>query len=81
MDFTYVCVCVYSNSRKDVPRVAHKGPLSPKQPTNQPSGSAVRNHCRTHPVPCVRPRCVYSVLRAHAQFCRFDKADATADVQ
>ena len=27
--------------------------------------------------PCVRPRCVYSVLRAHAQFCRFDKADAT----
>ena len=24
---------------------------------------------------------VCSVLRAHAQFCRFDKADATADVQ
>ena len=24
---------------------------------------------------------VGSVLRAHAQFCRFDKADATADVQ
>ena len=42
---------------------------------------AVRNHCRTHPTPCVRPRCVCSVLRAHAQFCRFDKADVTADVQ
>ena len=34
-----------------------------------------------HPAPCVRPRCVCSVLRAHAQFCQFDKADATADVQ
>ena len=33
------------------------------------------------PVPCVRPRSVCSVLRAHVQFCRFDKADATADVQ
>ena len=39
------------------------------------------NHCRTHPAPCVRPGCVCSVLHAHAQFCRFDKADATADVQ
>ena len=28
-----------------------------------------------------RPRCVCSVLRAHVQFCRLDKADATADVQ
>ena len=46
-----------------------------------PSGSAVRNHCRTHPEPCVRPRCICSVLRARVQFCRFDKADATADVQ
>ena len=45
------------------------------------SGSAVRDHCHTHPASCVGPRCVYSVLRAHAQFCRFDKADATADVQ
>ena len=27
-----------------------------------PSGSAARNHCRTHPAPCVRPRCVCSVL-------------------
>ena len=33
------------------------------------------------PAPSVRPRCVCSVLRAHIQFCRFDKADATADVQ
>ena len=33
----------------------------------------------THKAPCVRPRCVCSVLRA--QFCRFDKADVTADVQ
>ena len=29
----------------------------------------------------VRPHCVCSVLRALVQFCRFDKADATADVQ
>ena len=57
-------VCVYSNSRNDVPR----------------GGPAVRNHCRTHPAPCVRPRYVCSVLRAHVQFCRFDKADATADI-
>ena len=28
----------------------------------------VRNHCCTQPAPCVRPRCVCSVLRAHAQF-------------
>ena len=49
--------------------------------TTFPSGSAVRNQCRTHPGPCVRPRCVCSALRAHAQFYRFDKADATADIQ
>ena len=49
--------------------------------TTFPSGSAVRNHCRIHPAPCVRPRFVCSVLRAHAQLCRFDKAEATADVQ
>ena len=35
----------------------------------------------TEPLPCVHPRCVCSVLRAHAQFCRFNKTDATADVQ
>ena len=52
-----------------------------RQTDGSPSGSAVRNHCRTHPAPCVRPCCVCSVLRADAQFCRFDKADATADVQ
>ena len=38
---------------------------------NDPSGSAVRNHCRTHPAPCVRPRSVCSVLHAHAQFYSF----------
>ena len=43
--------------------------------------SAVWNHGRTHPAPSVRPRCVCSILRAHAQFFRFDKADATADAQ
>ena len=35
----------------------------------------------TEPLPCVRPCCVCSVLRAHVQFCRFDKVDATTDVQ
>ena len=48
--------------------------------TTFPSGSAVQNHGRTHPVSCVRPYCVYSVLRAHVQFCQFDKADATANI-
>ena len=57
-----VNVCMYSNSRNDVPRVAQR-------------------YGAIHPAPCVRPRCVCSVLRAHVQFCRFDKADATADVQ
>ena len=46
-----------------------------------PSGSAIRFHVRAHSVPRVRPRCVCSVLLAHVQFCRFDKAYATADVQ
>ena len=41
----------------------------------------VRNHCRTYPAPCVSPLCVCSILHAHAQLCRFDKADVTADVQ
>ena len=45
------------------------------------SGSALRNHGRAHPVPCVRPRCVVVFLRARVPFCRFDKADTTADVQ
>ena len=48
--------------------------------TTLPSGSAVRNHGRAHPAPCVRPR-FCSVLRTHVQFGRFDKACATADVQ
>ena len=40
-------MCVYSNSRNDVPRVAQRyGTIAA----------------------CVRPRCVCSVLRAHAQF-------------
>ena len=59
-----VCVCVYSNSRNDIPRVAQRYAT-----------------IAAHQAPCVCPRCVCSVLRAHAQFCRFDKADATADVQ
>ena len=46
-----------------------------------PTGSAVQNHDRAYPAPYDRPRCVGSGLRAHVQFCRFDKADATADVQ
>ena len=50
-------------------------------PNDFPSGSVVWNHCHTHPVQCVRPHCVCGVLRAHAQFCRFDKVEATADVQ
>ena len=35
--------------------------LRTTRPPPSPSGSAVRNHCRTHPAPCVRPRCVCSV--------------------
>ena len=35
------------------------------------SGSAVRNHWRTHPAPCVHPRCVCCVLHSHTQFCWF----------
>ena len=35
-----------------------------------------------HTPGAVRPSsCVCSVLRAHVQFCRFDKADASTDVQ
>ena len=33
-----------------------------------PEWSAVRNNGRTHPAPCIRPRCVCSVLRAHYSF-------------
>ena len=58
-------VCMYSNSRNDVPRV------------DQQYGTIAAHTL----APCVRPRCVCSVLRPHAQFWWFDKADATADVQ
>ena len=50
-------VCMYSNSRNDVPQVA------------QPYGT-IAAHTRR------RASCVCSVLRAHVQFCQFDKADA-----
>ena len=30
-----------------------------------------------HTAPCVRPRCVCSVLRAHVQFCRFNQIRRT----
>ena len=53
------CVCVYSNSRNDVPRVAQR------------YGTIAAHNCVTRP--CVRPRCVCSILRARVQFCRFDK--------
>ena len=63
--FKRVCVCVYSNSRNDVPRVAQRY-------------GTIAAHTRRRA--SVLDVCVV-FLRAHAQFCRFDKADATADVQ
>ena len=46
-------MCVYSNSRNDVPRVAQRyGTIA----------------AHAHPAPCVRPRCVCSVLHAHEQY-------------
>ena len=67
-DFTAIehCVCVYSNSRNDVPRVAQR------------YGTIAAHTRRRASVLVVF---VYSVLSAYVQFCRFDKADATADVQ
>ena len=57
--------CVYSNSRNDVPRVAQRY-------------GTIAAHTRRRASVLV----VFVVfLRAHVQFCRFDKADATADVQ
>ena len=53
---------MYSSSRNDVPRVAQRY-------------GTIAAHTRRRA--SVRPRCVCSVLRAHAQFCRFDKTDAT----
>ena len=59
------CVCVYSNSRNDVPRVAQRY-------------GTIAAHTRR----CALFLVVFVVfLRAHAQFCQFDKADTTADVQ
>ena len=40
-----------------------------------PSGSAVRNHCRTHPRRASVLVMFVVCLRAHVQFCRFDMAD------
>ena len=60
-----MCVCVYSNSRNDVPRVAQRY-------------GTIAAHTRRRAFVLV----VFVVfLRAHLQFYRFDKADATADVQ
>ena len=58
-------VCVYSNSRNDVLRVAQRY-------------GTIAAHTRRRASVLV----VFVVfLRAYVQFCRFDKADATADVQ
>ena len=59
-----MCVCVYSSSRNDVPRVAQRY-------------GTIAAHTRRRASVLV----VFVELRAHAQFCRFDKADATANVQ
>ena len=58
-------VCVYSNSPNDVPRVA------------QQYGTIAAHTWRSASVLVV----FVVFLRAHAQFCRFDKKDATTDVQ
>ena len=62
---TRECVCVHSNSRNDVPRVAQRY-------------GTIAAHTRRRASVLV----VFVVfLRGNVQFCRFDKADATADVQ
>ena len=58
------CVCVYSNSRNDVTRVAQRY-------------GTIAAHTRRR----VSVHVVSVVICVHMQFCRFDKADATADVQ
>ena len=58
-------LCVYSNSRNDVPRVLQR------------YGTIAAHTWRRASVLVV----FVVFLRAHARFCRFDKADATADVQ
>ena len=57
---------MYSNSCNDVPRVA------------QQYGTTAA-HTRSHA--SVLGVFIVFFLRAHAQFCRFDKADAKSDVQ
>ena len=59
------CVCVYSNSRNDVLRVAQR------------YGTIAAHTWRRASVLVV----FVVFLHAYVQFCRFDKADATADVQ
>ena len=62
---TLYTVCVYSSSRNDVLRVAQRY-------------GTIAAHTRRHASVLV----VFVVfLLAYVQFCRFDKADATADVQ
>ena len=55
-----LCVCVYSNSRNDVPQVAQR------------YGTIAAHTRRCASVPVV----FVVFLRAHVQFCGFDKADA-----
>ena len=62
---TLECVCVYSNSRNNISQVAQR------------YGTIAAHTQRRASVLVV---CVV-FLRAHIQFCRFDKADATADFQ
>ena len=58
-------ICVYANSRNNVLRVAQRY-------------GTIAAHIRYG----VSILVVFVVfLHAHVQFCRFDKADATADVQ
>ena len=66
INMTYGSVyCVYSNSRNDVPRVAQRY-------------GTIAAHIRRRASVLV----VFVVFCVHmVQFCRFDKADATANVQ
>ena len=64
LQYNALNVCVYSNYRNDVARVAQRYGI-------------IAAHTQRRASVLV----AFEVLRAHAQFCRFDKADATADVQ
>ena len=59
-----MCLCVLSDSRNDVPRVAQRY-------------GAMAAHTRRRASVVVM---IVVCLRAHVQFGRFDKTDATADV-